>query len=431
MDEDGRLTIDQVVAVEPGWIVIQAEASGEAGPVLGYVAIDEGQNEQVEVTIEAAGADPLLRAVLHVDAGSRGDFEYPGPDQPVQVEAETVAATFEVDFSALEPAIIVSDQEVAEDGVITFENVVSNGPGWLVLYLDDEGEPGRILEYAPVQPGINEGLTMALNWREATPTVHALLYEDAGEPGVFEVPDADTVVEVDGAAVAATFQLTMPPDIFALDQPVVNGEVVVERVISYGPGWLVVFFDDEGELGLIIGEAPLEDGVNENVTVPVIETAVTPLLHLMIHQDHEPLGEFDFPASDPPVLYEGRLPAPVTIQTDEGNYLISRDQALAEDDTLTVPLVVVDVDVWVVMYADSSGEPGEIIGMTWAPAGISRDVAVEVDPELITSTMHVVLHLDAGTTQEFNYPGGLDIPLQRNRSIITSPFTLRTGLNGE
>lgn len=431
MEEDGRLTIDLVVAVEPGWIVIQAEAAGEAGDILGYAPVEEGENEQVEVIIEASGADPLLRAVLHVDDGSTGEFEYPGPDQPVRLDSETVAAVFEVDFSAFEPAIVVSDQEVAEDGVVTFESVISNGPGWLVLYLDDEGEPGGILEYMPVRPGINEALTIAINWRVATPTVHAMLYEDAGETGVFEIPDVDTAVEVGNAPLASTFQLRMPPDIFAIDQPVVNGEVVVERVVSYGPGWLVVFFDEGGELGLIIGEAPLEDGVNELVTVPVIETAVTPLLHLMIHQDHEPLGEFDFPASDPPVLYEERLPAPLTIQTDEGNYLISRDQVLAEDDTLLVPLVVVDVDTWVVMYADVAGEPGEIIGMTWAPAGISRDVVVEIDPELVTDTMHVVLHLDAGTTQEFDFPDGLDIPLQRNRSIINAPFTLRTDVDGE
>jgi hypothetical protein len=431
IEEDGRLIVDEVVAVEPGWLVIQTEAGGEAGTVLGYAAVDEGESEQVQVTIEAAGADPLLRAVLHVDSGTEGTFEYPGPDQPVRIDSETVANVFEVNFSAFEPAVDVSDQDVAEDGLVTFENVVSNGPGWLVLYLDDAGEPGRILEYTPVRPGINEGLSMTVNWRMATPTVHAILYEDGGEAGVFEVPDTDTAVEVDDAPVASTFQLRMPPDIFALDQPVVNGEVIVERVISYGPGWLVVFFDEEGELGLIIGEAVLEDGVNEMVAVPVIETAVTPLLHLMVHQDHEPLGEFQFPASDPPVLYEERLPAPVTIQTDEGNYLISRDQALSEDNTLIVPLVVVDVDAWVVLYADASGEPVEIIGMTWAPAGINRDVAVEVDPELVTNVMHVILHLDAASTQEFDYPDGFDVPLQRSRSIISSPFTLRTDADGE
>jgi hypothetical protein len=431
MDEDGRLTVDLVVAAKPGWIVIQTQAAGGASAVLGYAPVDEGENEQVEVTIEAAGAGPLLRAVLHVDEGSSGEFEFPGPDQPVQIDSETAAAAFEVDFSAFEPAIEVSDQDVAEDGVVTFESVVSNGPGWLVLYLDDDGEPGDMVEYMPISPGINEALTMAINWHVATPTVHAILYEDAGEVDVFEVPDVDTAVEVDGAALASSFQLRMPPDIFAIDQPVVTGEVVVERVISYGPGWLVVFFDEEGELGLIIGEARLEDGVNELVTVPVIETAVTPQLHLMIHQDLEPLGEFDFPASDPPVLYEERLPSPVTIRTDEGNYLISRDQALAEDGTLIVPLVVVDVDAWVVMYADLEGEPGEIIGTTWAPAGINRDVAVEVDPELVTDTMHVILHLDAGTTQEFDFPDGLDIPLQRNRSIINAPFTLRTDVDDE
>ena len=69
--------------------------------------------------------------------------------------------------------------------------------------------------------------------------------------------------------------------------------------------------------------------------------------------------------------------------------------------------------------------------MSWAPAGISRDVVVEVDPELASGTIHVVLHLDAATSQEFDYPDGLDIPLQRNRSIINAPFTVRTDVDGE
>jgi hypothetical protein len=58
------------------------------------------------------------------------------------------------------------------------------------------------------------------------------------------------------------------------------------------------------------------------------------------------------------------------------------------------------------------------------PAGLHRDVVIEIDPDLTTITLCVVLHLDIGESQVFDFPDGVDIPLQRNRSFIQVPFSL-------
>ena len=89
-----------------------------------------------------------------------------------------------------------------------------------------------------------------------------------------------------------------------------------------------------------------------------------------------------------------------------------------------MPLVVVDEDAWVVVRADEEGELGEILGRRWVPAGLNREIAVTLNQNLVTPTLHVVLHLDAGTSRAFDFLEGLDVPFQRNRSIIRVPFTL-------
>lgn len=425
LEDDGQLIVEEVTAAEPGWVVVYANnESGEPGDVLGYAAVEAGQNEAVTVEIAPLEATETLHVLLHTDAGESGVFDFPGPDNPINAQSGTAEAMFVVDRQATVPAITVEDQEMSADGLVMIASVVSAGPGWVVLYQDEGGEPGRMMGYLPVEPGVNENLAVAVNWREATPPFLAALYADWGEASVFEVPDVDEPVTANSEPVIVSFEVALPPDVFVLNQPIIDDMVVVERAISRGPGWLVVYRDEEGATGNIVGFAPLEDGVNEQIEVPILTSAVSPLLHVIIHEDDGTAGEFDFPAGDGPMRFQGEIPAPYSFRTDSGNYLIMREQSLSADDTITVSLVVVDVDAWVTVRNNSAGEPGEVIGMTWLPAGLHRNVVIEVDSDLTTITLFVVLHLDIGTSQEFDFPDGVDIPLQRNRSFIQVPFSL-------
>jgi len=55
---------------------------------------------------------------------------------------------------SLEPAVLVADQEIVDDKV-TVSEVVSDGPGWLVIHTQAGGSPGPILGYSPVADGTN------------------------------------------------------------------------------------------------------------------------------------------------------------------------------------------------------------------------------------------------------------------------------------
>jgi len=421
--EEGRLNIDLVTAVDDGWLTVFADDDGQAGELLGFTNVSNGENTDISVTIDPFAATPILHISLHVDSGEIGTFEYPGPDNPVRNGTGTVQESITVDLDITYPSITVSDQDLREDGTLLIDEVTAAAQSWIAVHIDDDGQPGPLLGYTPVLKGEQEDLTIKINWFDATPTLHAIMYVDAGEPGRFDNPDEDKPVIIDGQVVETIFRLRLPPDIFVVDQPVLDGIIQVEKATSDGPGWIVVYQDEEGGFGNIIGWAAITDGVNHHVAISVTDSAVTPILHFMLHEDLEDVGEFGFPRTDPLVRYQDRLPNPISIRTDAGNFLVTRDQQLSEDNTVTIPMIVVDVDAWVVVKNNDSDEQ-EIIGMLWLPAGFHRDVSVSVDPNSVSENLLAALHLDGGFKQEFEFPDGVDFPLQRNRTAIEAPFAI-------
>jgi hypothetical protein len=93
---DSRVVVLKVVSATPGWIVIHADNSGKPGPVIGYAAVRSGENLDVVVAIDAKKATPLLYAMLHVDAGTVGAYEFPGADVPTMSMGMMVSPAFKV-----------------------------------------------------------------------------------------------------------------------------------------------------------------------------------------------------------------------------------------------------------------------------------------------------------------------------------------------
>ncbi|MEW5988358.1 MAG: hypothetical protein AB1791_17140 [Chloroflexota bacterium] len=422
LGDDGRLTIASVTIPAAGWLVLYTDQEGQMGEVVGYAAVQPGVNQDVVVTIDPLQATPTLHAALHTDAGSLHTFEFPGPDNPLPLASGEHSLPFTVEIQVTLPAVVAADQVLGLDGLLRVESAVSPGPGWLAVHADSDGEVGPLLAYLPLRDGLNENLVLALDWRKATPRLYAVLHHDEGESGRFEPATGDPIVLASGVPVISPLTAVLPPDIVVYDQPVVNGAVEVERAVSNGPGWLTIQGDDNGAPGLIIGFAPLEDGINEQITVPVVENGVTPVLYAALHQDTGTAAEFEFPRADPLVLLEGGRPVQTTFSTEGQNYLFTQDQTLTTSNTVTVPLVIVNVNVWAVIRADQGGEPGEVLGQTWLAAGIHHDVAIEIDPAGATEVLYAELFLDAGARQQFDSP---DVPLLQGDDPLRAPFILR------
>ncbi len=67
---------------------------------------------------------------------------------------------------------------------------------------------------------------------------------------------------------------------------------------------------------------------------------------------------------------------------------------------------------------------GDVIGYTWRPPGVHRDIVVEIDAEAATETLYAGMHIDRDAMQQFEFPDGRDYELQRQRTPITSPFVV-------
>lgn len=424
VDEAGTIMISNATLPEAGWVVVYSDEDGEPGEVLGYAPAGPGSSTDIPVTIDPYLATDTLHVRLHENAGEVGEFEFPGPDEPVAPE-ETATATFAVDIRIPVPAIAVSDQEVGdEQGQVAVDAVTAPRPGWVVLYADAAGERGEVLGQTPVDEGDSENVVVDFDWRQATGILHVVLHEDAGAPGRFEPAEADEPFVVGGEPVAASFEATLPVDVFVINQPASSGEVYVERALTNVPGWLAVYTDFVGLTDRLLGYVPLEPGANEDLVVPISGGGITSRLHIMVHEDAGMVGEFEFPGPDRPLLREGRMQL-FSFQTDAGNYLETRDQVLSGDEA-TIPLVVADLDVWLVIHADEEGELGERIGRVLLEPGVHQAVTVPVDTEAATPILHAALYQDAEPLGEFE-PDGSDEPLRFGDDLTQAPFAVESG----
>jgi hypothetical protein len=89
---DGKsLTIADVsITGASGFIAIHQDAAGAPGPVVGHVAIPTGDSKNVKVTLDSAVTTGKFWPMLHLDAGTIGTYEFPGPDGPVKDAAGIV-----------------------------------------------------------------------------------------------------------------------------------------------------------------------------------------------------------------------------------------------------------------------------------------------------------------------------------------------------
>lgn len=203
--------VDGVVAAEPGWIVIHADAAGKPGPVVGYAAVAVGENMQVMVTIDAAQATPQLYAMLHVDKGVVGTYEFPGADAPVMLDGKLVSPAFAAQAAVANApqttdAVEVADQEIV-NATVTVPMVNAVEDGWIAIHADADGKPGPVIGHAQVKAGMTLNLVVEIEAAKATPKLYAMLHVDKGVAGEYEFPGADVPVKHGDMLVSPAFNL--------------------------------------------------------------------------------------------------------------------------------------------------------------------------------------------------------------------------------
>ena len=151
----------------------------------------------------------VISAMLLAACGSADNQDMPNAVSNTANNSNTTAD--DAGEAQMVPSVSATDQEIV-GSTVTISEVVSNGPGWLVVHAQADGKPGPILGYSPVSDGDNQNVVVDLNLENATGTMYAMLHTDAGEVGTFEFPNGDDgPVSVDGSVVTPAFAVSGLP----------------------------------------------------------------------------------------------------------------------------------------------------------------------------------------------------------------------------
>ena len=107
-ESDGSsVTVANVVAGSDSWLAIRADEAFAPGAVLGYAATPAGEYMDLVIELdEPLTEDAMVWAVLHVDDGEIGLFEFPDGDEPLHYNNAIVMGPFNV-------AVAGADEEEA------------------------------------------------------------------------------------------------------------------------------------------------------------------------------------------------------------------------------------------------------------------------------------------------------------------------------
>ncbi|MGB0588198.1 MAG: cupredoxin domain-containing protein [Myxococcota bacterium] len=151
------VVIDDIAAAEAGWIVVYQDANGGFGRQLGHAAVKSGTSTQVAVTLIRTAVDgETLHALLHVDHGQDGDFEFPGQDEPVLTEGgEPVSGSFVVTVADQTlPDLQVENQTLASADEVAITRIVATAPGRVVIRAQSNNAPADIIGSLNVEEGV-------------------------------------------------------------------------------------------------------------------------------------------------------------------------------------------------------------------------------------------------------------------------------------
>ena len=342
------------------------------------------------------------------------------------------------------PSVVVTDQ-VSLDGTVLIDSAVSDGPGFIVIHVDNgEGAPGPVIGHAVLNPGENFRIKVPVDMTQATPMLFAMLHSDTGEVGVYEF---GTVDGADGPVRDGAGNVITPPFnvdvIYAHDQLLGGGNTVtIASIVAQVDGFMVVHQSVEGAPGPVAGVAPVSAGTNTDVVVTLDMNDPTVILYPMLHVDTGAAGEYEFgtvEGADGPVNVNGTI-AVMPIWTIPhmrvADQIVVHGDGMMMDDmaaTLVAQSVLATEDGWLVVHQDSGGAPGPVAGVAPVSAGTNLNVEVTLDMNDPTPVLWPMLHVDTGTIGEYEFGAveGADGPVRVEDNVVTFPINAAPSITYE
>jgi hypothetical protein len=101
---NGSIVVAEVNATQNGWIAVHVDQGGKPGPVIGHAAAPKGKTSNLAVKLEQdVPVGGKVWPMLHIDAGTIGTYEFPGPDAPVVVDGNIVMKQISITAAPASP----------------------------------------------------------------------------------------------------------------------------------------------------------------------------------------------------------------------------------------------------------------------------------------------------------------------------------------
>ena len=249
MVEGSVVVVGSVTLPSAGFVVLQSDASGTPGEVLGVSeVIGRGTVSGVAVPLFfplEAGA--VLHATLHIDMDGDGQFRYEPPDDFIDLpatlangEPATATATVEL-LPPLAPAAITLEDQRSDGATVVVAEVTLPAAGFVALHADEDGVPGVILGLSGLLPeGTSSEVTLTLERPlESSQPLFAVAYVDRDLDGVAGLTAADSLDDVaqgsDGGPARATAVVTVvkvSPAVLEVENQEGDGTVVTVASVT-------------------------------------------------------------------------------------------------------------------------------------------------------------------------------------------------------
>ncbi len=343
---DGSVTVAKVVAAQDGWMVIHAQKDGGIGPVIGHAPVSSGENTNVTVAIDTDAATDTLYAMLHVDEGEKGVYEFPGPDGPVVVDGKPLAPAFMVTGQMTLQELLVQRVESLEAQVTDLSAALSQAQVYQVANTAFLVRSGELTDPAGVAQ--LRRVILATAWPdeelEAQAQELASALDGLAEALENEEETADLLEAVEEARAELVEESNewldqalgiLEPKVEVEDQAIMDGTVTIQEVVAAQDGWIAIHAQKDGGIGPVIGHAPVSAGETYGVVVEIDTDAATDTLYAMLHVDEGEKGVYEFPGPDGPVVVDGKPLAPAfTVEREEA----MEEETGMEEAVITVPI---------------------------------------------------------------------------------------------
>ncbi|MDR3576062.1 MAG: hypothetical protein P4L50_19525 [Anaerolineaceae bacterium] len=280
-----------------------------------------------------------------------------------------------ISISGQTPLIKVSNQPVV-NGAVKIDEAVSHGPGWVVIYTMQNGQPGVPIGHAHLKDGLNQNVMVPIDAGRATENLYALLLSDRGSIGKFESPGPDG--------------------------PQIAGISLVDATIN----------TNQSQANSSNSNNSSMPGVNMDSTPGVVTATMAPDMNM----GSTPAGGMNMGST--PAGGMNMTPAAGTLTPN----IIVANQPI-RDGHLAIPEVTSPSDGWVVIHiAYSDGTSGPMVGWARVHSGQNNAVIVQLNsPNPGTTHLSAMLHQDVSKASSPQFPG-VDQPIMVNGMMVNPPF---------